>query len=87
VESVASHHVCCPLPTPLVCLQYNIFGHTFQSVLEGEDSEVNWDTSRKGFDASVVYIHRCGFGGDWWLSFCGLKLHASLHRPCMRRRA
>lgn len=39
-------------------LQYNIFGRTFQAVLEGEDSEVQWDTTRRGFDASVVYIHR-----------------------------
>lgn len=38
--------------------QYNIFGRTFQAVLECEDSEVQWDESRKGFDASVVYIHR-----------------------------
>jgi hypothetical protein len=39
-------------------LQFNIFGRTFSRVLESEDSEVQWDNSRKGFDASVVYIHR-----------------------------
>jgi hypothetical protein len=38
--------------------QFNIFGRTFQAVLENEDNEVQWDTSRRGFDASVVYIHK-----------------------------
>jgi len=41
-----------------VCVQYNIFGRTFQAVLEAEDSEVQWDQTRKCFDTSVVYIHR-----------------------------
>lgn len=42
-------------PAPV---QFNIFGRTFQAVLENDDSEVQWDTSRRGFDASVVYIHK-----------------------------
>ncbi|KIZ03468.1 hypothetical protein MNEG_4488, partial [Monoraphidium neglectum] len=38
--------------------QYNVFGTTFQQVLQEEADALKWDQERDGFDAAVVFVHK-----------------------------
>ncbi|KAI8474166.1 MAG: CDC45-like protein-domain-containing protein [Monoraphidium minutum] len=38
--------------------QYNVFGTTFQQVLQEEADTLRWDQERDGFDAAVVFVHK-----------------------------
>jgi len=39
-------------------LQHNIFGATFQELLNHPDSVTKWDKDRACFDRAVVYVHK-----------------------------
>jgi hypothetical protein len=38
--------------------QYNVFGITFQQVLQEEADVIQWDADRDGFDNAIVWVQR-----------------------------